>query len=85
MSFSFNFIARSRQHALELLGRQSAANCPETVRSFVAIAIENMPDPKDGIVRLIKVAASGHLCVGKEWSAHSSASIEVSPIESVPA
>lgn len=82
MSFSFIFIARSRQHALELLNKQSAANCPETVKSFITTAIENLPDPKDGVVRLIKVSASGHLCVGKEWSAYSSASIEVSPIES---
>lgn len=82
MSFSFDFVARSRQHALELLGKHSAANCPEAVRDFIATAIENMPDAKDGTVRLIKVSARGHLCVGKEWSAFSSAQIEVSPIES---
>ncbi len=82
MSFSFEFIARSRQHALKMLDEQSG--CPEPVKAFIFVALANISDPKDGEVRLIKVSARGHLCTGKEWSPWSSAAIDVSPIAASP-
>jgi hypothetical protein len=78
MSFSFDFNARSRKHALELLERQT--HIPEPVRSFVKTAIENMSPPTEDIQRIIMVRANGHLCDGPQWSSSSSLNIEVKPV-----
>jgi hypothetical protein len=79
MSFSFEFNARSRKHALELLAGQT--NVPDTVRAFVKTAIENIQPPAAGYLRLVLVKAHGHLCEGGTWSPHSSASITVQPVD----
>jgi hypothetical protein len=78
MSFSCSFVARSRLHALRLLGERK--DLPAPVHAFLKSAIENMPPVKDA-QRVILVEVSGHLCESGNSSAYSSAAIKVQPIE----
>lgn len=79
MSFSLNFTARSRLHALRLLEKH-AASLPTPVLNFVKTAIENAIPPKD-CQRVFQVEASGHLCDGSGSYAASSATIKVTPVD----
>jgi hypothetical protein len=79
MSFSINFAARSRAHALRLL-EQRAAQLPTSVLCFLKISLENLQPPKDA-QRTILVEAVGHLCDGAGSSAISNATIKVTPID----
>jgi hypothetical protein len=79
MSFSVNFAARSRAHALRLL-EQRAAQLPTSVLCFLKTSLENLQPPKDA-QRTILVEASGHLCDGAGSFASSNATIKVSAID----
>lgn len=79
MSFSLNYTARSRAHALRLL-EQNAKSLPLPVLSFIKTSLENMQPAKDA-QRVIVVEVSGHLCSGSDLYAHSSATIKVMPID----
>jgi hypothetical protein len=79
MSFSLNFAARSRNHALRLL-EQRAAQLPTPVLSFIKASLENLAPPKDA-QRTILVEASGHLCDSDGSFAISNATIKVTPID----
>lgn len=57
MSFSFQFVARSRVHARQKLDR--ITHIPEPVRAFIICAIDRLRDTDE--VRVIKVSASGNL------------------------
>lgn len=79
MSFSVQFQARSRLHALRLLD-QRAAQLPTSVLAFIKISIENLPPVRDA-QRFILVEASGHLCDSASSFQTSSATIKVQPID----
>lgn len=76
MSFSFEFVARSRAHAVKKLDRTT--HIPEPVRDFITRALDNLPYAAD--TRVIMVKASGHLSTGNDYAV-SSLNIEVRPIE----
>lgn len=78
MSFSVNFNARSRAHALRLL-EQRAAQLPTPVLSFIKTALENLAPVRDA-QRFILVEAYGHLCDAGS-SPVSNATIKVTPID----
>lgn len=80
MSFSIEFTARSRSHALQMLETHKA-HLPAPVFDYLAIAINNLPPTRDGFMRAVHVKAHGHLCSGPGWSPCSTAQIEVRPIE----
>lgn len=80
MSFSTEFTARSRNHALQMLETQKA-HLPAPIFDFIAIAINNMQPPRDGFTRAVVVKAHGHLCAGAQWSPHSTIQLEVRPID----
>ncbi|QQO37462.1 hypothetical protein JJC00_18715 [Bradyrhizobium diazoefficiens] len=79
MSFSVEFYARSRLHAKRQL-EVHKSSLPAPVFAFLSSAIDNIQPAKDA-QRAIFVKATGHLCEGGTWSPHSSATIEVKPID----
>lgn len=72
MSFSFDFIARNKQDALELLEKQHA---PYAVKQIVESAIRGVRGAD-----AIKVSAVGHLCQSDTYYQLSSAHISIEPI-----
>lgn len=79
MSFSLQFTARSRAHALRLL-EQQASGLPTSVLSFIKTALENGFPPKDA-QRVFQVEAFGHLCNSSSSSPASNCTIKITPIE----
>jgi hypothetical protein len=79
MSFSLNFNARSRNHALRLL-ELHAAQLPTPVLSFIKTALENLQPPVNA-QRIILVEAFGHLCDSGSSCFPSNATIKVTPID----
>jgi hypothetical protein len=78
MSFSLSFNARSRSNALAVLEVRKSS-VPAAVHAFLKTAIENI-GPVDGQeLRLIEVAANGHLCEDKSSFAASSGTLKVQP------
>lgn len=79
MSFSLNFTARSRLHALRLLDLHSGS-LPTPVLAFVKLSIENMPPARDA-QRIIQVEVSGHLSDSGSSYQNSFTNIKVTPID----
>lgn len=79
MSFSVEFYARSRLDAKRQL-EVYKSSVPAPVFAFLSSAITNM-QPATNAQRAVHVKAIGHLCEGGTWSPHSSATIEVKPID----
>jgi hypothetical protein len=79
MSFSIEFKARSRSHALRVL-EQRAASLPTSVLNAIKISLEHSPAPQDH-QRAFIVEAHGHLCDGPSSSPHTSFTVKVTPID----
>lgn len=79
MSFSIEFHARSRIHAKSRL-EVYKASLPAPIFAFISTALDSMEPVKDA-QRVILVKAHGHLCAGGTWSPHSTAQLEVRPID----
>lgn len=72
MSFSFDFVARTKQDALDLLEKNYA---PYAVKQIVESAIRGLRDAD-----AIKVIATGHLCQSDTDWQYSSVHVSVEPI-----
>lgn len=79
MSFSVQFNARSRLHALRLL-EQRSSGLPTQVLSLLKTSIENIQPLKDH-QRAIQVEAHGHVCDSSSSSPNSNATIKVTAID----
>lgn len=77
MSFSVEFTARSRQHALDRL-EAFKGSMPVTVFDYLAIGINNLPPPPRDHQQIVYVKAYGHLCSGGDYET-STATIEIKP------
>jgi len=80
MSFSLQFNARSRSHALALL--ESRKNdLPPSAHAFLRTAIENISAVSGLELRAVEVNASGHLAAeGHASYSTSSGNLSVKPI-----
>jgi hypothetical protein len=79
MSFSLNFVARSKSHALQLLDERKS-HVPASVHSFLKAGIENLQHTSGQELRVVEVSASGHLAEDKSSYGTSSGSLSVKPI-----
>ena len=80
MSFSIEFHARSRVHALRLL-EVHKSSVPAPVFAFIQTAIAGQSPLKEGATRSIHVKAHGHLCDSDGSYSVSNAEISVKPID----
>lgn len=80
MSFSIEFYARSRAHALRQLEIYNNS-APGPVVAFIKAAIENQTPLREGATRIFYVKAHGHLCDRDGSYAVSNAEILVRPID----
>lgn len=87
-SFSFDFLARDKSHALAIIesyrGRPSIM-VPACVLDFLEQGVKGLPEPKTSdSVAAIKVSAQGHLCSGEGSYEVSSAQITITPMRYAP-
>jgi len=77
-SFNLSFNARSKSQALKLL-EEHKSQVPASIHLFLRMAVEAIGPQTSQELRLIEIAASGHLADGSSYSV-SSGTLKVNPI-----